>query len=43
VFDELCDEFFPGETIALMETLGLNNVRIQRYPMTARVSYIEIE
>jgi hypothetical protein len=43
VFDELCDEFFPGETIALMETLGLNNVRIQRYPMTARLSYVEIE
>jgi len=43
VFDELCDEFFPGETIALMETLGLNNVRIQRYPMTARISYVEIE
>jgi len=43
VFDELCDEFLPGETIALKETWGLNNVRLQRYPMTARLSYFEIE
>lgn len=43
VFDELCDDIFPGETIALMETLGLNNLRIQRFPMTARISYLEIE
>lgn len=43
VFDELCDDIFPGETTALRETLGLNNVRIQRFPMTARVSYLEIE
>jgi len=43
VFDELCDEFLPGETIALKETLGLNNVRLQRYPWTARLSYFEVE
>lgn len=43
VFDELCDDIFPGETIALNEVFGLNNVRIQRLPMTARISYIEIE
>jgi len=43
VFDELCDDILPGETIALKETLGLNNVRIQRYPMTSRISFIEIE
>ena len=43
VFDELCDDFFPGETVALREVLGLNNVKIQRSPMTARVSYMEIE
>lgn len=41
VFDELSDDIFPGETIALRETLGLNNVRIQRFPMTARISYME--
>lgn len=43
VFDELCDDIFPGETIALRETFGLDNVRIRRFPMTSRISYIEIE
>lgn len=43
VFDELCDDIFPGETIALREIMGLNNVKIQRLPMTARISYLEIE
>jgi len=43
VFDELSDDIFPGETIALQEVLGLRNVRIKRFPLTARVSYIEIE
>jgi hypothetical protein len=43
VFDELCDDIFPGETVALNEVFGLNNVRIQRLPMTARVSYLEVE
>jgi len=43
VFDELCDDFFPGETLALMETMGVLNLRIQRFPMTARISYAVIE
>ncbi|NDD29785.1 MAG: crotonobetainyl-CoA--carnitine CoA-transferase [Proteobacteria bacterium] len=43
VFDELCDEYFPGETVALMETLGTRGLRLKRYPMTARVSYAVIE
>lgn len=43
VFDELCDDIFPGETLALMETLGINDLRIQRYPMTSRISYAIIE
>ncbi len=43
VFDELCDDIFPGETLALDEVFGLNNCRIKRLPMTARVSYMEIE
>lgn len=43
VFDELCDDIFPGETIALNEVFGLNNVRIQRMPMTARISFMEVE
>lgn len=43
IFDELCDEMFPGETVALKEIFNLNDMRIKRLPMTARVSYIEIE
>lgn len=43
VFDELCDDIFPGETIALQEVFGLNNLKIRRFPMTSRVSYCIIE
>lgn len=43
VFDELCDDIFPGETVALKEILGLNNVRVQRFPTTSRLSYLEIK
>jgi hypothetical protein len=43
VFDELCDDIFPGETIALMEVIGLSSLRIQRFPMTSRISYAVIE
>ena len=43
VFDELCDDIFPGETVALQEVLGLNGLRIKRLPSTARVSYAIIE
>jgi len=43
VFDELCDDIFPGETLALNEVFGLNNVRLQRFPMTARISFLEVQ
>lgn len=43
VFDELCDDVFPGETLALQEVFGLNNVKVRRLPMTSRISYIEIK
>ena len=43
VFDELCDDIFPGETVALRETIGVSNMRIQRFPMTARISYAVLE
>ena len=43
VFDELCDDIFPGETLAAREVLGLNNMRVKRMPMTARISYMEVE
>jgi len=42
VFDELCDDIFPGETVALREVFGLDQLRIQRLPMTSRISYVEL-
>jgi hypothetical protein len=32
IFDELNCSFFPGETSALQEVLGLNNIRLHRFP-----------
>lgn len=43
VFDELCDDVFPGETLALKETLGIRNFKIERLPMTARISFAQVE
>lgn len=43
VFDELCDDIFPGETVALKEVFGLNKLKIERLPMCARVSYLELK
>ena len=43
VFDELSDEYFPGETIAVQEVFGLRNLRVQRLPTTARISYAILE
>jgi len=42
-FDELNDPDSPGETLALMDTLGLRNVRLKRYRYASRVSYFVIE
>jgi hypothetical protein len=43
VFDELCDDIFPGETVALREVFDLNTLRVERLPITARVSFVVIE
>lgn len=42
-FDELNDPQFPGETVAVREALGLQNVRIQRSKYSGIQSYIVIE
>jgi len=42
-FDELNDHDSPGETLALMEVFGLNNIKLRRHPNTSRVSYFEVE
>ena len=42
-FDELNDHDSPGETIALREVFGLNNIKLKRYRYTSRVSYFVVE
>lgn len=42
-FDELNDDNFPGETIALMESIGLRNIKLKRLPYVSRVSYLIVE
>jgi hypothetical protein len=39
-FDELNDPLCPGETLALKEVLGLENVAIRRFPYNSRASYV---
>ncbi len=43
VFDELCDEIFPGETEALREVFEPLSFRLRRLPITSRLSYFEVE
>jgi hypothetical protein len=42
VFDELNYSGAPGETLAVMQAIGLRNVSIKRFPYCSRVSYMEI-
>lgn len=42
-FDELNLHYFPGETIALKETLGLDKYKIVRSPLNPFASYLIIE
>lgn len=39
VFDELNAKMFPGETIAVNETIGLKNLEIKRFTFDSYVSY----
>lgn len=42
-FDEINHPEWPGETMALKEVLGLNNIRIQRLPFMPTASFVVIE
>ena len=42
-FDELNEHATPGETLAVMEALGLGNVALRRLPYTSRTCYCVIE
>lgn len=42
-FDELNAKIFPGETIAVMEQIGIRNLRIERFPFDSYVSFAVLE
>ena len=42
-FDELNDHDAPGETVALKEIFGLNNIKLQRFKHVSRTSYFIVE
>jgi len=42
-FDELNHEMWPGETIAVMEEIGINKLRLQRFPFGSTMSYAVME
>ena len=41
--EELNHEAWPGETIAVIEEIGLNNLKLERFPFGGTVSYAVIE
>jgi hypothetical protein len=42
VFDELNANIFPGETMAVHEVLGLNTLKIERFPFDSYVSFAQL-
>lgn len=38
-FDQLNQKFWPGETRALLETLGINNLKLERFTFQPQISY----
>lgn len=42
-FDELNQAAWPGETLAVLEAIGLQNLRIERFPYTPALSYAVLE
>jgi hypothetical protein len=43
VFDELNQSAWPGETLAVMEAIGLRNLRIERFTFTPQLSFAVLE
>ena len=42
VFDELNDPKWSGETIALLKSLNIKNVKLRRFPFEPHLTYIYI-
>ena len=43
VFDELCIRQWPGETLAVMDTFGIDRLRIRRFVHQPQISYAVLE
>lgn len=43
VFDEICDELSPGETLALKEVIGLNKISLKRWQYNSRLTYFIVD
>ena len=41
-FDELNHGDYPGETIAVMEVLGIRNLKLKRVPEASTAAYVII-
>ena len=39
-FDELNSKEWPGETQSVLETLGIKNLKIERFPFNTFISYV---
>jgi hypothetical protein len=42
-FDQLGMKQWPGETLALLETVGIRNLRIERFAFQPQISYAVLE
>jgi len=42
-FDELNDDSWPGETLALIETLGIRDIRLERFTYDTKVCFAVLE
>jgi hypothetical protein len=40
VFDEIHNPHWPGETQALVETIGISNIEIRNFPFNPNISYV---
>jgi len=43
VFDEICDELSPGETVAFRKAIGSEKVKLKRWQYNSRLSYFIVE
>lgn len=42
-FDELNQKYWPGETLAVLEAVGIRNLCIRRFPFTPQISYAVLD